>query len=83
MLERLDVTARFALRTDGTLIGPPAITFAAGTIDMRGRDLLTRSVVEAIRACTPLRMSSGLASSIAGRPLSVRFIYVGRKGQGV
>lgn len=82
-LERLEVTARFAIRTDGSLIGGPLVTFSTGVVEPRARELLTRSVLEAIRACTPLRMSPGLSRAIAGRPVSIRFIYVGRRGQGI
>ena len=60
-----------------------AAPFVSGVGDPRTRELLTRSVLEAIRACTPLRMSPGLSRAVAGRPVSIRFIYVGRKGQGV
>jgi hypothetical protein len=80
--ERLEITARFSLRRDGSLMGEPAITFASAEIPPRARELLTRSVREAIRACTPLNLTDGLGQAVAGRPFSVRFVHTGRPGRG-
>ncbi len=82
VLEAVKVTARFSLRRDGSLMGQPQVTFATGEVALRARELLTRSAVEAIRACTPLRISLGLGQAIAGRPLAIRFIYKGPQGKG-
>ena len=38
---------------------------------------------EAIRRCTPLKLTKGFGEAVAGRPIAVRFIYQGQKGQGV
>jgi hypothetical protein len=80
--ERIEATARFALRRDGGLIAEPRVVFATADVAIRARELLTRSVVEAIAACTPLRMSAGLGGAIAGRPITIRFIYRGPRGKG-
>ena len=80
--ERLEVTARFSLRRDGSMIGDPRVTYATADIAPKARELLTRSVEDAMSACTPLRMSPGLGGAIAGRVIAVRFIYRGPKGPG-
>jgi hypothetical protein len=80
--EQIEATARFALRRDGKLIGEPRVVFATAGVALRARELLTRSVVEAIAACTPLSMSAGLGGAIAGRPIAIRFIYRGPRGRG-
>jgi hypothetical protein len=78
----IEVTARFSLRRDGMLIGIPRITFATSDVAVRARELLTRAALEAIAACTPLRLSPELGAAIAGRPFAIRFIYRGPPGRG-
>ena len=82
-LERTEVTARFALRRDGTVIGEPRITFATQPADSKAFRLLSEAARDAIRRCTPAEITPGLGGAIAGRPIALRFIYEGPKGQGV
>ena len=81
--ERLEATVRFSLRADGTLIGEQRLTYVASPVDGRARDLLGRSVLEAVRSCSPLPLGEGLGRAIAGRVFAVRFVYSGPKGRGV
>ncbi len=81
--ERIEITARFSLRRDGSVIGTPRITFTQVPGEERARDLLTRAALEAIARCTPVALTPALGGAIAGRPLTLRFIYQGPKGQGV
>jgi hypothetical protein len=81
-LERIEQTVRFSLRRDGTMFGEPRVTFVTATPDTRVRLLLTRAAVDAVRNCTPLRLTTSLGGAIAGRPIAVRFIYNGPRGQG-
>lgn len=78
--ERTEITARFSLRRDGSLFGEPRITFAATPGDAQARELLTRAAVEAIRRCTPARMTPSHGGAIAARPIALRFIYNGPRG---
>ncbi|MFD1302170.1 hypothetical protein [Methylobacterium marchantiae] len=80
---RTEITARFALRRDGSVIGEPRITFAMQNADQRGREILTRATLDAIRRCTPVAITPALGAAIAGRPIALRFIYQGPQGQGV
>lgn len=73
-LRDLEITARFALRRDGTLIGTPRITFTAGTPDADARQNLVRATLTSIRRCTPARLTPALGRAIAGRPLALRLI---------
>ncbi|WP_375408167.1 hypothetical protein [uncultured Methylobacterium sp.] len=82
-LERTEVTARFALRRDGSVIGEPRITFATQPTDSKAFQLLADAARDAIRRCTPAGITPGLGGAIAGRPIALRFIYEGPKGQGV
>ncbi|GJD31329.1 hypothetical protein PMNALOAF_2583 [Methylobacterium adhaesivum] len=81
--ERTEITARFALRRDGSVIGTPRITFATEGGDGRARALLAEAAVAAIRRCTPARVTPALGAAIAGRPIALRFIHLGPRGQGI
>lgn len=70
----VEITARLSLRRDGSLIGPPRITYAAGVSD-RQRATLVRVTLDALQACTPARISAGLGRAIAGRPVALRLVY--------
>ena len=82
-LERTEITTRFSLRRDGSVIGTPVITFSTVPTDTRARDVMTKATLDAIRRCTPARITDALGGAIAGRPLALRFIYDGPRGQGV
>ena len=82
-MERIEITARFSLKRSGEIFGAPRVTFSTLDIDSRARVVLTRATEDAIRQCTPLPLSDGLGGSVAGRPIAIRFIYNGPKGQGV
>ncbi len=86
--ERVEITARLSLRRDGSVIGTPQITFAKTPFDKtpgdaRARDILIRATLDAIARCTPVRLTPALGGAIAGRPLALRFIYNGPRGQGI
>lgn len=66
-------TVRFSLRRDGSLFGQPRLSWATKRTDAALRERFGRSIIEAVRGCTPLRLSPGLGASIAGRPFSIRF----------
>lgn len=66
-------TVRFSLRRDGSLFGQPRVSWGTRRSDPALQERFTQSVVAAIRACTPLRLSQRFGASIAGRPFSIRF----------
>lgn len=82
-LEDVQITARFSLRRDGSVIGVPQITFTAGAPRGEARDTLVRATLDAIARCTPLPVTPGLGGAVAGRPLALRFLYRGPRGRGV
>jgi hypothetical protein len=70
----VEVTARLSLRRDGSLIGPPRITYATG-VTAGDRRSLARATLAALRTCTPARITPGLGRAIAGRPVALRLVY--------
>jgi hypothetical protein len=70
----IEITARLALRRDGSLIGPPRITYAAGVAG-NDRTTLVRGTLDALARCTPVHITPGLGRAIAGRPVALRFVY--------
>lgn len=67
------VTVRFSLRRDGSVIGMARIAYAAGET-ARVRAGLSRAALDAIRLCTPADITPGLGRAIAGRPVALRFV---------
>ena len=78
-----EITTRFALRRDGSVLGTPRVTFSAPNSDPRAHRILADATLAAIRRCTPARITPDLGAAIAGRPIALRFIYQGPKGKGV
>jgi hypothetical protein len=73
-ISQMGVTLRFSLRRDGSVIGAPRVSAQTQSKPAALQGRLRDSALAAVRLCTPLRLSSGFGGSIAGRPLSVRFI---------
>ncbi|MCJ2142925.1 hypothetical protein [Methylobacterium sp. E-066] len=70
----VEITARLSLRRDGSLLGPPRITYAAGYAQNQRRTLV-RATLDALAGCTPAKITPGLGRAIAGRPVALRFVY--------
>jgi hypothetical protein len=81
--ERTEITARFGIKRNGELMGEPRITFSTLPPDTRARELLTEAALNAVKLCTPVNLSQSLGEAIAGKTISIRFIYEGRKGKGI
>lgn len=82
-LEGIEITARLSLRRDGSVIGPPKITFAAGAPEGAAKRVLVRATLEAIARCTPAKLTPSLGAAIAGRPVALRFVYRGPSGRDI
>lgn len=73
-LEGHEVTLRFSLRRDGTLIGAPRITYSRLPGDDADARRFVASVLAAVAACLPVAVTDELGAAIAGRPLTIRFL---------
>ena len=81
--ERTEITARFSIKRNGELMGEPRIAFSTLPPDTKARELLTEAALNAVMRCTPVKLSEPLGNAVAGRMISIRFIYEGRKGKGI
>ncbi|WP_375456695.1 hypothetical protein [uncultured Methylobacterium sp.] len=70
----VEITARLALRRDGSLLGAPRITYATG-VGGRTRPALVRATLDGLRRCLPAPVTPGLGRAIAGRPVALRLVY--------
>jgi hypothetical protein len=70
----MEYTIRFALKRDGTLIAPPRMTYSSHDVTAAMRDVYRIAIDAALKRCTPLRFSMGMAGAIAGRPIAIRFV---------
>ena len=70
----MEYTIRFALKRDGTLIAPPRMTYASHDAPAAMRDIYRTAIDAALKRCTPLHFSMGMAGAVAGRPIAIRFV---------
>jgi hypothetical protein len=70
----MEYTIRFALKPDGTLVAPPRMTYSSHDAPAAMRDRYRIAVDAALKRCTPLHLSMGMAGAVAGRPIAVRFV---------
>jgi hypothetical protein len=68
------VTVRLSFTREGAVINEPRIVFVHSSGGRAGDSALARSMLKAIRDCTPLHFSGELGSAIAGQVLDIRFI---------
>ena len=68
------VTLRVSFKRDGSIFGDPRIPYSdAG--DPEQKTELARSLLAALKSCTPLPLSPSLGGAIAGEIFAIRFIH--------
>jgi hypothetical protein len=70
----MEITILFALTRDGNILGEPRFTFASRDVPPEVRATYQRSMVEALKTCSPFPLTPEFAASIAGRPQRLHFI---------
>jgi hypothetical protein len=70
----MEYTVRFAFKRNGELIAPAQVTYTTHDIPVEVRDIYRDAVDAALKRCTPMHFSTGMAGAIPGRPISMRFI---------
>ncbi len=71
--DTVEVTLRFGFNSGGSVLWPPRITYVKAG---RGAsaEAVRASILEAVKACTPLHFTALMARDIPGEPISVHFI---------
>jgi len=70
----MEYTIRFAFKRDGEITAPPRRTYSSHDAPDEVRDTYRDAVDAALRRCTPLHFSPGMAGAVAGRPIAIRFV---------
>ena len=70
----MEYTIRFAFKRDGEIIAPPRRTYSSHEAPEEVRDNYRDAVDAALKRCTPLHFSTGMAGAVAGRPIAIRFV---------
>ena len=70
----MEVSIRLSFDRGGNILGEPRFTYTTRDVTPDQRNTYRRAVVDSLNRCTPLPLSPGLGSAIAGRPLSIRYI---------
>jgi hypothetical protein len=69
----MEYTVRFAFKSSGELMGPPRLTYATHGASEEVRNVYQQAVEAALKRCTPMHFTAGMAGAIAGRPITIRF----------
>jgi len=70
----MEYTIRFAFKGDGEMIAPPRRTYSSQDAPAAVRDVYRDAVDAALKRCTPLHFSEGMAGAVAGLPIAIRFV---------
>lgn len=71
----MEVTLSFALRNNGTLIGPPqVVSLHPANATQISKEQLIASAMDAVGQAVPVAFTKSMGSAVAGRVLRLRFI---------
>lgn len=70
----MQMSVRFSLRRDGSIIGTPRLTFATPDTAPSVRDTYKQAIASSLGSCAPLAFTKGLGGAIAGRPIMIRYV---------
>jgi len=71
--QTVEVTVRLSFSRTGAVIGAPRVTYVSAPAEAGLREKIKASILEAIKACTPLPFTPSLGAAIAGRMMAIRF----------
>ena len=70
----MQMSVRFSFKRSGEIIAPPFMTYATRGSTSETRQVYRKAVDASLERCKPLRFSKTFGGSIAGRPISVRYV---------
>ncbi len=68
----IEVTVRLSFSRTGSVIGQPRVVYIHARGEGEFKEKITKSVLAAIKACTPLPFTPALGAAIAGRIFAIR-----------
>ena len=69
----IDITVIVSFTRAGEILGHPRITYESEQADDNDRLMYRIAVMEALKRCTPMPFTEGMAGAVAGRPFAVQF----------
>ena len=69
----IDITVIVSFTRAGEILGHPRITYESEQADDNDRLMYRIAVMEALKRCTPMPFTQGMAGAVAGRPFAVQF----------
>jgi hypothetical protein len=72
--EGMQMSVRFSFKRSGEIIATPRMTFATAGVPADTRATYLKAINASLAACTPLKFTSGLGGSLAGRPIAIRYV---------
>ncbi|MFK4487250.1 hypothetical protein [Bradyrhizobium sp. USDA 336] len=70
----MQMSVRFSFNKNGSLIGPPRLTYATTGVPADTRTTYLNAINASLKACLPLKFTSGLGGALAGRPIAIRYV---------
>lgn len=70
----MQMSVRFSFNKAGALIGPPRLTYATAGVPADTRTSYLNAINSSLKACLPLKFTSGLGGALAGRPIAIRYV---------
>ena len=68
-------TLRISFKRDGTVFGQPLLPYIDAGSEQQKSDL-ARSLLAALKTCTPLHLSPSLGAAVAGEIFAIRFLHI-------
>jgi hypothetical protein len=69
----IDITVIVSFNRAGEILGHPRITYESEQANENDRLMYRIAVMEALKRCTPMPFTEGMAGAVAGRPFAVQF----------
>ncbi len=69
----MELTLVFSFKRSGEILGAPRISFAKLHGDQEMQKQFVASALNALGACTPLKLTTALGAAMAGRPFAMLF----------
>jgi hypothetical protein len=70
----MQMAVRFSFNKAGGMIGPPQLTYATAGVPADTRTTYLNAINSSLKACLPLKFTSGLGGALAGRPIAIRYV---------